>query len=102
MMRRLVLGLIPGLLVPVAIVRAQTPRLPIPPIPPAPPAAPASAPAAAAAAPDTARGMREGQFVYETTLERDNSTTPLWHQETGEGSYGEVVKFQIRPNPLAG
>jgi hypothetical protein len=31
----------------------------------------------------------------------NNGTTPLWHQETGEGSYGEVVKFQIRPNPLA-
>jgi hypothetical protein len=31
----------------------------------------------------------------------NNGTTPLWHQETGEGSYGEVVKFQLRPNPLA-
>jgi hypothetical protein len=31
----------------------------------------------------------------------DNSETALWHQETGEGSYGKVVKFQLRPNPLA-
>jgi hypothetical protein len=31
----------------------------------------------------------------------DNSETALWHQETGEGSYGKVVKFQLRPDPLA-
>jgi hypothetical protein len=31
----------------------------------------------------------------------DNSETALWHQETGEGSYGKVVKFQMRPDPLA-
>lgn len=31
----------------------------------------------------------------------NNGTTPLWHQENGEGSQGEVVKFQLRPDPLA-
>jgi len=26
---------------------------------------------------------------------------PLWHQEEGEGSFAKLVKFQIRPDPLA-
>jgi hypothetical protein len=26
---------------------------------------------------------------------------PLWHQEEGEGSYVKMVKFQVRPDPLA-
>jgi len=31
----------------------------------------------------------------------DNSSVVLWHQETGEGSFSKVVKFQMRPDPLA-
>ena len=30
-----------------------------------------------------------------------NATATPWHQETGEGSFEKVVKFQVRPNPLA-
>jgi hypothetical protein len=26
---------------------------------------------------------------------------PMWHQETGKGSTGHVLKFQLRPDPLA-
>ena len=30
-----------------------------------------------------------------------NATATPWHQETGEGSFEKVVKFQVRPDPLA-
>jgi hypothetical protein len=30
-----------------------------------------------------------------------NATATPWHQETGEGSFEKVVKFQLRPDPLA-
>jgi hypothetical protein len=29
------------------------------------------------------------------------SQVPVWHQEGGEGSSEELVRFQIRPDPLA-
>jgi len=45
---------------------------------------------------DDAKAGWKGRGIW-----TNNGTTPLWHQETGEGSNGEVVKFQLRPNPLA-
>jgi hypothetical protein len=30
-----------------------------------------------------------------------NNLTPIWHQETGEGSELSAVQFQLRPDPLA-
>src|SRR5207244_319101 len=41
-------------------------------------------------------GVKIGRAIWS-----DNSETALWHQETGEGSYGKVIKFQLRPDPLA-
>ena len=29
------------------------------------------------------------------------SQVPVWHQEDGEGAFVKLVKFQVRPNPLA-
>jgi hypothetical protein len=30
-----------------------------------------------------------------------NGTRAMWHTETGMGTRGQVVHFQLRPNPLA-
>jgi hypothetical protein len=31
----------------------------------------------------------------------DYGTNAVWHNEGGKGTQGNLVKFQIRPNPLA-
>jgi hypothetical protein len=31
----------------------------------------------------------------------DYGGVPLWHTEGGEGTFGKIVKFQLRPDPLA-
>lgn len=80
MMRKLSIPLVLATLAQIAIGPLSAARAQIPPTPPAAPPPTAT---------DTAHVMREAQFVYETTLERDNSTTPLGERivSTTLGSY---------------
>ena len=45
---------------------------------------------------DDASAGWKGRGLWENTA----NITP-WHQETGKGTLGTIVKFQMRPNPLA-
>lgn len=48
-----------------------------------------------------ARGM-DGRIDNPDAAWKGNSGTHfVWHIEGGKGTRGKIVKFQIRPNPLA-
>jgi hypothetical protein len=45
---------------------------------------------------DDAKAGWKGRAIWSAFASRPN-----WHMETGKGSTGKVVKFQMRPSPLA-
>jgi len=45
---------------------------------------------------DDPKGGWKGRGIY-----ADYGENPVWHQEGGIGSKSAVVKFQLRPDPLA-
>ena len=49
---------------------------------------------------DDIGGVVRGTGGPEAGVWADYGTNAVWHTEGGKGTQGNLVKFQIRPNPL--